>query len=108
MSVVGQAGDRIRVDCAGPYLLHMSVCHRSLVNSTSRGTLALRLAEGGTAPLVSFPMEASFNRTCVRLHDIIYLRESDQVSLSLYVFDEFKMLSLTVGLSLLLPGECRV
>lgn len=108
MSVVGQTGDRIRIECTGPYLLHMDVCHRSMDHRRSRGTLELRLAEGGTAPLASFPMHASSNQTCTRLHAIIYLRQSEQVSLSLYVFDEFKMKNLTVGLSLLLPGECRL
>lgn len=108
MSVVGQRGDRIRIDCTGSYLLHLDVCHRSMENRESRGTLALRSAEGGAAPLVWFSLKASSNQTCTDLHDIIYLRQSEQVGLQLYVFDNFKMISLTAGLSLLTPGECAL
>lgn len=106
MSVVGR--DRISINCTGPYLLHMHVCHKSMVNRVSEGTLALRLAEDGAAPLASFSVNATSSEACMRLHGIIYLRQSEQVVLSLYVFDDFKMVNLTVGLNLLLPGECGV
>lgn len=108
MSVAGPKGDMICVNCTGPYLLHMYVCHISLAqrNSESRGTLELQAAGNGTAPLASFLMKAS-HLTCTGLHSIVYLRAREQVSLNLYIFDDFKMKNLTVGLSLLLPGECE-
>lgn len=105
MSVPEPTRDRIRVDCTGPYLVHMHVCHRSMEKSASRGTLALQPADGGAAPLASFSMNASFALTCSLLHDIVYLREKEQVSLNMYLLDDFKMVNLTVGLSLLVPGE---
>lgn len=109
MSVAGQKGDMIGINCAGPYLLHMYVCYASQdqkKKSESQGILVLQVAENGTAPLASFPMKASDKTMCMGLHSIVYLRASEQVSLNLYIFDDFKMKNLTVGLSLLLPGEC--
>lgn len=94
----------ISVRCAGPYVLYMLVCYRSIrPNQKSSGLLQL---VGSDGPLTSHSLSTA-QPVCEGLHSLVYLQDDTTVSLRLVDMGDFKVKSLEVGLRYLLGAECK-
>lgn len=104
MSLDDKNDDEIIISCTGPYILYMDVCYLSMLEGKEvNGTLWL-LDERKT-PEILFSMSSS-HEVCTALHKTVYFRKTGKASLQLISTTNFKIKTVTVGMSSQLGGQC--